>query len=156
MENLPTDVRVCRFNTYFKTILLFTEAMRVVTRLVLVSETNLYGTWGKDARDCPLWRYSTVEMFQSKLSIFQFIYIAFQDCRGRLRTVPPLWRSPSCELKKKTKEIDVSALRKSLVMKCTRSGYFSGTFHPKFRVVNFFLLTFTASVDCLLSRLQGI
>lgn len=44
MENLPTDVRVGRFNTYFKTILLFTEAMQVVTRLVLVSETNLYGT----------------------------------------------------------------------------------------------------------------
>lgn len=43
MENLPTDVRVCRFNTYFKTILL-TEAVQVVTRLVLVSETNLYGT----------------------------------------------------------------------------------------------------------------
>ena len=44
MENLPTDVRVCRFNIYFKTILLFMEAMQVVTRLVLVSETNLYGT----------------------------------------------------------------------------------------------------------------
>ena len=44
MENMPTDVRVCRFNTYFKTILLFTEAVQVVTRLVLVSETNLYGT----------------------------------------------------------------------------------------------------------------
>lgn len=25
--------------------------------------------------------------------------------------VPPLWRSPSCELKKKKKEIDVSATR---------------------------------------------
>ena len=44
MENLPTYVRMCRFNTYFITILLFTEAMQVVTRLVLVSETNLYGT----------------------------------------------------------------------------------------------------------------
>lgn len=58
-------------------------------------------------------------------------------------------------VKKKTKEIDVSALRESLVMKCTRSGYFSGTFLPKFRVVNIFLLTFTASVDCLFSRFQG-
>ena len=83
MENLPTDVRVCRFNTYFKTILLFTEAMQVVTRLVLVSETNLYGTWGKDARDCPLWRYSTVEMFQSKLSIYlSILHIAGQIVEG--------------------------------------------------------------------------